>query len=228
MPLLGRAAMLLSFDVDDEAAAEHDDWHTHEHLPERLSIPGFLRGTRWVACQGQPRYLVLYEVEQLATLSSAPYLERLNHPSPWTARLMPRYRGMARGFCNVTSSFGAGIGQASLLLRFMPRAGAEPALRERLIGRLLPGLPARSGLGSAHLLEGAATPAMTREQSRRGVDAAVGWVILVIGYREEVLAALAQQDLAAATLESQGATGVTAAIHRLDYSLSARDLGPFR
>ena len=51
-----------------EAIAEHDDWHTHEHLPERLSIPGFLRGTRWVALQGQPRYLVLYEVERLDTL----------------------------------------------------------------------------------------------------------------------------------------------------------------
>jgi hypothetical protein len=44
MPLLGTAAMLLSFDVAEEAIAEHDEWHTHEHFPERLSIPGFLRG----------------------------------------------------------------------------------------------------------------------------------------------------------------------------------------
>lgn len=86
MPLLGPAAMLLSFDVVAEAIAEHDHWHTQEHLPERLSIPGFVRGTRWVALAGQPRYFVMYEVEQLATLTSAAYLERLNHPSPWTAR----------------------------------------------------------------------------------------------------------------------------------------------
>lgn len=46
--------MLLSFDIAPEAIPEHDDWHTHEHLPERLSIPGFLRGTRWVALQEQP------------------------------------------------------------------------------------------------------------------------------------------------------------------------------
>ena len=46
MPLLGSAAMLLSFDIAPEAIEEHDRWHTHEHLPERLSIPGFLRGTR--------------------------------------------------------------------------------------------------------------------------------------------------------------------------------------
>ena len=55
--------MLLNFDIDEAAIAEHDDWHTHEHLPERLSIPGFLRGTRWVAVRGSPRYTVLYEVD---------------------------------------------------------------------------------------------------------------------------------------------------------------------
>ena len=42
MPLLGQAAMLLSFDMAPEANAEHDDWHTHENLPERLAIPGFI------------------------------------------------------------------------------------------------------------------------------------------------------------------------------------------
>ena len=62
--------MVLSFDIAPEAIAEHDDWHTHEHLPERLSIPGFLRGSRWVATRGEPRYMVLYEVRELATLTS--------------------------------------------------------------------------------------------------------------------------------------------------------------
>ena len=52
MALLGKAAMVLSFDVAAAAIDEHDDWHTHEHFPERLSIPGFLRGTRWIAQQG--------------------------------------------------------------------------------------------------------------------------------------------------------------------------------
>ena len=97
MPLLGKAAMLLGFDVAHEAIVEHDDWHTHEHVPERLGIPGFLRGTRWVAHSGGPRYLVLYEVEALTTLTSDAYLARLNNPSPWTSRMMPHYRGMTRG-----------------------------------------------------------------------------------------------------------------------------------
>ena len=97
MPLLGKAAMLLSFDVVDEAIPEHDDWHTHEHLEERLSIPGFVRGTRWVSLDGKPRYFVMYEVERLATLQSEAYLERLRQkPTPWTLKMRALFKSMTR------------------------------------------------------------------------------------------------------------------------------------
>ena len=154
MPLLGQAAILLLFDVVQDAITEHDEWHTHEHLPERLSIPGFLRGTRWVASNGQPRYFVMYEVEQLATLTSSAYLERLNNPSPWTSKMMPNYRGMTRGFCSVTGSFGFGMGHASLLIRFTPTTQTESSLRQWVLQDILPQLPSRHGIGSAHLFEG--------------------------------------------------------------------------
>ena len=72
MPLLGPAAMLLSFDIAPEAIPEHDDWHAHEPLPQRLGIPGFLRGSRWAAQQRQPRYVVLYEVAALRVLPPMP------------------------------------------------------------------------------------------------------------------------------------------------------------
>jgi len=224
MPLLGTAAMLLSFDVAEEAIAEHDQWHTQEHLPERLSIPGFVRGTRWVALQGQPRYFVMYEVERLATLASAAYLERLNHPSPWTAKIMPHYRGMARGFCTVTRSCGSGLGHAGLLLRFKPATGGEASLRDWL-PRDLARLVSIPGIGSAHLFEGALTPQMTNEQRIRGADAGFDWALFVTGYSEDTLAQLMQADLAGAQLERQGATEVHAAIYRMDYALTEREVG---
>jgi len=223
MTLLGSAAMLLSFEIDAEAIAEHDDWHTHEHLPERLSIPGFLRGTRWIALQGQPRYFVIYEVEQLATLTSSAYLERLNNPSPWTSKMMPQYRGMTRGFCSVAGSFGLGMGHAGLSIRFKPTETA-PALRHWLLQDLLPSLPSRAGIGSVHLFEGALTPAMTNEQRLRGADAGVDWALLVTGYSEEALASLAHTGLGYAQLENHGATGVHAATYRMDYSIIRREL----
>jgi hypothetical protein len=223
MPLLGNAAMLLQFDIVREAIAEHDEWHTHEHLPERLSIPGFVRGTRWVTLQGQPRYFVMYEVEQLATLTSPPYLERLNNPSPWTRKMMPHYRGMVRGFCSVVGSFGSGMGHASLLVRFKPAAQAQSSLRHWLLQDFLPQLPAGPGIGSAHLFEGAATPPMTSEQRIRGADAGVDWALLVTGYGQDALEALMRGDLGSAQLARHGATEVLAGMYRMDYSVVQRE-----
>ena len=224
MPLLGQAAMLLSFDVVQEAIPEHDDWHTHEHLPERLSIPGFMRGTRWVAVRGQPRYFVMYEVRHLATLASGAYLERLNKPSPWTSKIMSRYRGMTRGLCAVTGSFGSGIGHVSLLVRFKPDTAADTSLRKWLLQDTLPQLPSRPGLGSVHLLEGALTPAMTNEQRIRGADAGVDWALLLTGYSEEALAGLMHAELGNAQLERHGAAGVRYATYTLQYLLTDREV----
>ena len=216
--------MLLLFDVVQDAIPEHDEWHTHEHLPERLSIPGFVRGTRWVALHGQPRYFVMYEVEQLATLTSNAYLERLNNPSPWTSKMMPNYRGMARGFCSVAGSFGFGMGHVSLLIRFSPATEAGVSLRKWLLQDILPQLPSRPGIGSVHLFEGALTPPMTNEQRIRGADAGVDWALLVTGYIHDALASLMRVDLGNAQLEMHGATGILAAMYRMEYSIIQREI----
>jgi hypothetical protein len=216
--------MLLAFDVATPALADHDDWHTHEHLPERLAIPGFLRGTRWVALQGQPRYLVLYEVEDLATLASDAYLDRLNHPSPWTARTMPHYRGMTRGLCTVVRSAGLGMGHFGLLIRFASVAGAEQRLGDWLDTDIVARLPQRPGLGSVHLLRGALAAQMTNEQRMRGVDGGIDWALLTTGYSEEALAELRRSDLGDDSLAERGAAGVTSALYRSDYTLSASEI----
>lgn len=220
MPLLGNAAMLLSFDVDDAAIAEHDDWHTHEHMPERLAIPGFLRGTRWVATQGTPRYAVLYEVRDLDVLTSAAYLQRLNNPTPWTTAIMAHYRGMARGLCRVLASHGTGMGQLALLLRFQ---AADDGLTQWLTHDVLPPLAQQRGLAGAHLLRGAALPPMTNEQRIRGADAGVGDALLITGCDEGALDELTATTLAAAKLARCGARGINAARYRAAYTLTAQE-----
>lgn len=224
MALLGTAAMLLSFDVAPDAIAEHDDWHVHEHFPERLSIPGFVRGTRWIAQPGQPRYFVMYEVEELATLTSAAYLERLNNPTPWTARMMARYCGMARGFCTITGSFGVGIGRTGLVIRFKPEPGKALPLRKWLLEEALPGLSSKAGLASAHLFESALTPPSTIEQRIRGSDAAVHCALLVTGYSAESVAALMQAALCEAQFEQRGASAFAGGVYGMDYSLTPAEL----
>lgn len=224
MALLGKAAMLLSFDVVEDAIAEHDDWHTHEHLPERLSIPGFLRGTRWVSLHTKPRYFVMYEVDRLATLKSEAYVERLNHPSPWTSKMMQSYRGMTRGLCSMSGSSGLGMGQVGLLVRLRPEAGVESSLRRWLLDDVLPQLPSKRGLGSAHLFEAALTPDMTNEQRIRGADAGVDWALLVTGHDEDALTTLMYADLSPTRFGERGSKTISGTMYRMHYMLTDRDV----
>lgn len=223
MALLGKAALVLSFDIAPEAIVEHDKWHSQEHFQERMLVPGFLRGSRWLALSGKPDYFVLYEVTDLDTLSSPAYLERLNNPSRWNARMMQHYRGMNRGFCRVSCSVGLGLGQVGLLLRFSPEPDQEAGLRLWLSQELLPSLPAREGVVSAHLLEAAAKPDFTKEQVIRGKDAGVDWVVFVTGYDLGSVEALAGEELSGQRFASHGARGVTAGIYQMRYALSDRE-----
>lgn len=216
--------MVLYYDIAPDAIEDHDDWHTREHVPERLSIPGFLRASRWVAAEGSPRYLVMYEVAAVQVLSGAAYLERLDNPTPWTARMMENFRGMARGFCTVVSSSGLGLGHALLSIRYLPVAGREDELREWLKRTVLPGISSKPGLTSACMLEPAAQPPMTREQAIRGRDADIPCVLLVTGYSAGALLRIAGDHLPNRELERHGASaGAVRGNYRIDFLLAGRE-----
>ena len=203
--MLGRAAVAIWFDTTPEVQAELEDWHTHEHMPERLRIPGFLRGTRWVAQSGEPAYFVLYEAARLAVLSGGPYLERLNDPTPWSRRMMPHHHRMTRSACRVRASFGTGVGQAIATLRFSGKSSLAVFAR----------LPRRKGIAGAHLLHAQAqTAAPTEEQKIRGGDAVADRVLLVGGYDARAVEAAANE------LAPRRAT---IGLYRLAYCLTSRD-----
>ena len=227
MSLLGPAAMLLSFDIEGAAIAEHDHWHSHEHLPERLAIPGFLRGTRWAAVDGAPRYMVLYEVSALDTLTSDAYLERLNNPTPWTQQMMKHYRGMSRGLCSVVWSEGVGVGGHALLLRFGRGLGHEAAVDGWLDKHVRGSLAGQPGMASAQLLRGAAAARMTNEQQIRGADAGVDHALVLTAYDAVALAEVQRSLAGAKGLAPHGATDVHCALYRLQHSvLRASSPGP--
>jgi hypothetical protein len=166
----------------------------------------------------------MYEVERLDILASAAYLERLNNPMRWTAQMMLHYRGMTRGLCRLIGSFGAGMGQAALFLRFKPAPGKETTLRGWLVEDALPVLPSRAGLASAHLFEGGLAAPATNEQRIRGKDAAVDSALLVTGYSAEAMAALSQTGLGGQQLEQRGALGVRGSVYQMAYSFTEREL----
>jgi hypothetical protein len=197
MSLLGPAAILISFDIEPAAVAEHDEWHSREHMPERLSIPGFRRGTRWRNESRGPGYLVIYEVADAAVLTSDAYLQRLDHPTPWTTAMMKSYRNMARGLCEVVASVGQGLGGAALFIGLAAGEGQEDELRRRLRADVLPWLSRQSGIIAAHLLEAIATAPMTREQRIRGKDAGIRFALFATGHDHAALTRLLDPSLRA-------------------------------
>ena len=187
--MLGAAAVAMWWDVAPEMKAEFEDWHSHEHMPERLAIPGFLRGSRWIAASGEPSYFVLYEAASLATLTAGPYMERLNNPTPWSRKMMPHHRNMVRSLCEVRASFGRGLAQALATLRLDVPADA------------LAPLPERRGLTASHLLESRPMSGMpqTTEQRIRGGDAEAKWIALIAGYDVDAVAAACREIAPRAT-----------------------------
>src|SRR3989304_4101373 len=95
--LLGTGILAIWNDIPPEVEVEFQHWLTREHVPERVSGPGFLRGRRYVAVSGSPKYFTFYEMESLEILTGAPYLARLNHElTPWSRRMLPMYRNTIR------------------------------------------------------------------------------------------------------------------------------------
>ena len=208
MPLRGGAAMVFWNDVAAGAEDDFYHWHSHEHLPERLRVPGFLRGRRAVAWCGGPKVFVLYEVESLAVLTAPPYLARLNDPTAWTRRAMANFRNSNRTLCRVVASFGQGLGGRLLTLRLSPAPDGAENLREALSRDLLPALARRPGLVGAHLLvgEAAASALPTAEKHLRGQpDAVADWVVVIEGYEAAALESLAEEAFSPGRLAAFGA-----------------------
>jgi hypothetical protein len=219
MSLMSDAVMVIYCDVASDAAG-HDDWHTYEHMHERLSIPGFLRGTRWTRASGSPRYMIVYEVEGVGMANSPDYLERLNHPTEWTSSTMKRLRGMSRGFCHVAAAAGYGFGHAALSLRFAnPGPGALPWLAAEVVK-----MASRRGMASVNLFEPVPPPPMTKEQALRGRDSEMTCVLLATAHDAGALALACDQHLAAEPLARHGISLIDCGTYQLGFTATAAEV----
>jgi hypothetical protein len=186
----GRGAFIAWHDVEEGREAEYLHWHSHEHMQERLAIPGFLRGRRYSVLGSGPQFLVIYEVTDIDVLSSPAYRERLEQPSAWTRKVMPAVRNMNRSLCRVVASSGSGVGRYLQTTRFSPEPGREQEVIDAL-PLALSTLADEPFLTGAHVLaaDQALSRTPTQERSLRGgQDDVADWVLLVEGFLHDVVA----------------------------------------
>lgn len=218
MTLLGKAAVAMWWNIRPEQRAEFCDWHSHEHFPERMSITGFLRGSRWSSVENQEGFFVLYELDDYATLTSPGYLGRLNNPTPWSTKMMPHHLNMMRSQCRIAASFGGGVARFMTTIRFSPRERQQSLTSAR---DLLVDLPDKAGLTGAHLLmtDTPAGAAQTEEQKIRGADSVADWIVLLTGYDSRALEQ-AHASLTAKTAPAMFDDSVKPSIERFELSFA--------
>jgi len=217
MSLAGRGAVAIWHDIAPEGRAEFYAWHGEQHMPERAGVPGFLRGRRYVAQQGTPEFFNLYETTSPAVLSGADYLQRLNHPTPWTVATVRHFRNVARSLCAVAATHGDGDGGLMATFRYALDARAGEAHRRR-ISPLLAGLAREPGVAGVHLLvaDEAASAIETAERKARAAGTDIpGWIVLVEGWGDGEPFAQRCARLAGDDLFREAQPGIAWALYRL-------------
>lgn len=72
---------------------EFNAWYDTEHVPERVAVPGFESGRRYVCIDGYPKYLAMYDMAHEDVLETEGY-KRVSgdRASPWTKRVTSRVK----------------------------------------------------------------------------------------------------------------------------------------
>lgn len=111
MDFEGTGILALWNGADPTRRAEYNLWHSREHVPERLGVPGMRTARRYVRTSGGlPEYLTLYEVNDLSVLTSEPYRHLLETPTEWSGSMRPSFMGFLRKCCVRLATEGGGLG----------------------------------------------------------------------------------------------------------------------
>jgi len=192
--LAGEAVVAIWNGIAPEARDEFYAWHLKEHIPERVGIPGFRRGRRYVAItpDTQPDFFTLYETDTIEVIQGSDYTNRLNAPTPWTQSVTKHFRDTARSLARVLESHGPGVGGVLLAVRFdADAAGLNPL---RALVREAAGAARVCG---AHLCaaDTVASGARTAEsEGRTDIQAPPNWFALIEATDADAVAKLLPQS----------------------------------
>jgi hypothetical protein len=222
--LAGRGAVCIWHDLLPEAVDEFYEWHNREHMPERLGIPGFRRGRRFIAVAGAPTYFNLYEADNAEVLGGRDYLERLDSPTAWTRRVVASFRRVSRSICRVTYTEGVGEGGFVLTQRFDVDTAEAERTSDALRRNLLPPLAGRKGIAGVHLClaDEAISRIETAEKKARSEATAIpGWIVLIEGTSEiDVRGAGESLTTDLHALPGMPAPKIDTSIYQLQHALS--------
>jgi hypothetical protein len=92
-----RGLLLAMMEPPPAMEEEFQDWYDTEHFPERAALKSFLTARRFICIDGWPRYLTLYDLQDVSVLHGPDYAKVAGEKySPWTHRIISRLWGQYR------------------------------------------------------------------------------------------------------------------------------------
>jgi len=76
-------------DIPAHIEEEFNAWYNTVYIPGNVAVPGCMRARRFVAVEGQPKYLTVYEFENPKVPETEAWL-KARDANPWTARVRPQ------------------------------------------------------------------------------------------------------------------------------------------
>lgn len=130
----GTGFLAIWSDVEAHDLTDYRHWLTREHTTERVTTRGFLASRVFRAVRSDVnRFFILYELETPEVLDGKDYLARLNAPTPWSQRIMPKLGNFMRGGGVIVARAGRGEGATIAALRVDKRPADPQRLATALV-----------------------------------------------------------------------------------------------
>ncbi len=81
-------------DIAPEMEEDFNSWYEEEHIPRLLKVPGVLWAKRGINTGKGPKYVAVYEHENINVQQSQAYREAVE--TEWTNRIRPHMRNFVR------------------------------------------------------------------------------------------------------------------------------------
>lgn len=85
---------------------EYETWHSFEHVPERVGLPGFIEARRYRSTAHPLRYFTCYWLESADALATPGYRDVFTHPTVWSTRMRTEMRDFFRMPCGLDGAHG--------------------------------------------------------------------------------------------------------------------------
>jgi hypothetical protein len=85
---------IVKTDIPADIEPDFNEWYNKEHAPALASVPGCFRARRFLAADGQPKYMAVYDLENPKVIKSVAWAKVRD--TAWTETIRPHMQNLER------------------------------------------------------------------------------------------------------------------------------------